>query len=348
MKAIQYMGRNSVVIGDVPKPELSPGHVLIRVTAAGVCRTDVHVRAAAEQIVPVGLVLGHEIAGDVAEWSPEVEGFNVGDQVIVHPVWSCGTCRMCKSGIQNACRNTGNRMAPAPTPGVSVDGGMAEYILAPAAALVAAPGLEAAFAASLTDAGIVPFHSINAVKELLRPGSSAVVIGIGGLGQFAVQMLRELSTAKIVAVDVRTSALDSVRDRVDFAFEGKSPDIVDQILNAVGEYGADFVLDLVGDSESMALAGHVVAPYGAIRVPGLSDGVFGFDTSMTQTSLPWGASIVRPYSGTYRELYELVALAQTGRLHANVIPYPFERAIDAFDDLEAGKINGRAVIMMDS
>ena len=347
MRAVQYRGLNDVAIVDVPKPTVETGHVLVRVTAAGVCRTDVHVRGAAEQIVPTGVVLGHEIAGNVAEWAPDVPGFAVGDQVIVHPVWSCGLCRMCKAGIQNACRNTGARMFPAPTPGVSVDGGMADFISVPAAAAIPAPGLEAAFAASLTDAGIVPFHSINAVSALLRPGSSAVVIGIGGLGQFAVQMLRELSTATVVALDVRDSALDSVRDKVDYAFHADASDIVDQVLGAVGEYGAEFVLDLVGDSASMALAGHIVAPYGAIRVPGLSDGVFGFDTSMTQTSLPWGASIVRPYSGTYKELHELVALAQTGRISANVIPYSFDHAIDAFDDLEAGKINGRAVIMMD-
>ena len=347
MQAVQYRGINDVVMTEVPEPEVLPGHALVRVTASGVCRTDVHVRRASEQIVPSGVILGHEIAGVIERIEGEAQGLAVGDDVIVHPVWSCGSCRMCRAGLQNACRSTGARMAPAPTPGVSVNGGMADYISVPLAAVIPAAGLESSFAASLTDAGIVPYHSIKAVSGLLEPGSTAVVIGIGGLGQYAVQMLRELTAVTVIALDINDDALGPARQYVDHAFRADDKRVVEQILELTGGYGAEFVLDLVGSSTSMELAGHIIAPYGAVRVPGLSDGVFGFDTSMTQESLPWGASLTRPYSGTYEELNELVALARTGRITANVVPYTFDQALQAFDDLESGKVHGRAVILMD-
>lgn len=117
-------------------------------------------------------------------------------------------------------------------------------------------------------------------------------------------------------------------------------------MEAAGGYGADFVLDLVGSSATLQLSGAVVAPYGSICVPGLGDGVFGFETSQLSTSLPWGASITRPYSGTYQDLHDLVTLAKTGQLDINVVRYNFGEALEAFVDLEAGKFNGRAVVMM--
>ena len=81
-------------------------------------------------------------------------------------------------------------------------------------------------------------------------------------------------------------------------------------------------------------------------MPGLSDGTFAFETSQTQTSLPWGASITRPYSGTYQDLYDLVALARTGKLDVDITEYPFEDALQALDDLHAGRVVGRAVLVM--
>ena len=347
MRAIQFVRIGEVAHTEVPKPTIGAGQVLVRVAAVGVCQTDIHMRRSTERMIPDGIVLGHEIAGEVVERADDVQYVDLGDQVIVHPVWSCGVCRMCIAGHENGCRNTGNRLYPAPTPGVSVDGGMADYVAVKASAVVPARGLDPAFAAVLSDAGIVPYHSINATKDLLRPGSTAVVIGIGGLGQFAVELLRELTAAHVIALDVKDAALAAVEDRVDHTFRSDDPDVVAHVLALTGEYGADVVLDLVGNSQTLALAGAIVAPYGAIRVPGLSDGVFAFETSQTAVSLPWGASITRPYSRTHQDLHDLVAVARTGRIKANLTRYSFDDGMQAFDDLEAGKINGRAVIVID-
>lgn len=346
MRAIQYLGVNEVSQAEVEKPTVTPGHVLIKVAAAGVCQTDIHVRSSPVQMLPTGVILGHEIAGTIVEMADDVDDFALGDLIIVHPVWSCGSCRQCIAGRENACLNTSGRLMPSATPGVSVNGGMADYVVVPATALVPAGDLDPAFAAVLSDAGIVPYHSINAAKDLLRPGSVAVIIGIGGLGQFAVEILREISGARIIALDVKEEALAAVRDKVDHTFMSNDPQVAERVLEVAGGYGADFVLDLVGNNATLELAGAIVAPYGAIRVPGLSDGVFEFETSQMATSLPWGASLTRPYSGTHQDLHDLVALARTGRIQANLTRYDFDQALQAFDDLDAGKINGRAVIVM--
>jgi propanol-preferring alcohol dehydrogenase len=225
---------------------------------------------------------------------------------------------------------------------------MAEFVAVKASAVVPVSGLDPAFAAVLPDAGLVPYHSINATKDLLRPGSTAVVIGIGGLGQFAVEILREITGAKIIALDIKDASLKAVETRVDHTLRSDDPEVVAKVLSWTNEYGADVVLDLVGNSATLKLAGAIVAPYGAIRVPGLSDGVFSFETSQTSVSLPWGASITRPYSGTHQDLVDLVALAQTGRISVDLTRYAFADGLAAFDDLAAGKILGRAVLVMDA
>lgn len=141
--------------------------------------------------------------------------------------------------------------------------------------------------------------------------------------------------------------MEAVRDKVDHAFPSDDPAVADKVLNAAGGHGADFVLDLVGNNATLKLSGSVVAPYGAIRVPGLGDGTLEFETSQLVTSLPWGASITRPYSGTHQDLHDLVALTQARKISANLTTYTFDNALQAFDDLDAGKINGRAVVVME-
>lgn len=346
MRAIQYLGVGDVARTDVPAPVATPGRVLVRVAAAGICHTDVHFRASLVPAIPLGTVLGHEIAGTVAELGEGVTSCAVGDRVIVHPVWSCGRCGQCVAGRTNACLSTAGRLTPPPVPGVSVDGGLADYVAVPATALVAADGLDPTFAATLTDAGLVPYHSINGVRDLLRPGSCALVIGIGGLGQFAVEILRRSTTARIIAVDVRPEALDDVRDTADHSLLATDDDLAEKVLRTTGGHGADVVLDFVGTTTTLALAGAVVAPYGAIRVPGQGNGTFQFETDRTTTTLPRGATISRPYSGTRQDLVDLVALARTRPLNTRIRRYEFDDAVSALDDLDNGRLSGRAVIVI--
>ncbi|MFB9073417.1 zinc-binding dehydrogenase [Citricoccus parietis] len=224
---------------------------------------------------------------------------------------------------------------------------MAEFVVAPARALVATSGIDPVAAAVLPDAALVPYHSIHDAASLLTEGASALVIGIGGLGQYAVSILSAVSPVRIIAVDNRDSALDAVRDSADVVFNSAVPDIEQRILEAAGGYGPDVVLDLVGSTQTLDLATAVVAPYGTVRVPGQSNGTFTFETDRTTTSIPRGTTINRPYSGTYQDLVDVVELARAGRIGIDLQRYPFQEAVSAFDALDAGRVSGRAVLVMD-
>ena len=345
MRAIKLTDVGNVREVEVDRPKLQHAHVLIEVEAAGVCQTDVMVRAADTAIVPLGTTLGHEIAGTVVEAADGVLGTGVGDLVAVYPVWACGVCVMCVRGKQNACRGSGGRLRVPPAPGMSHDGGMADLVAVPARWTVPAHGVEPALAAVLPDAGLVPYHAINGQLHLLRPGSTAVVVGVGGLGQFAVALLRALTSARIVAVDASARSLEAIAGRVDLVASATDPDVAAQILEATGGHGAELVLDFVGVDATLALAGNVVAPSGAIRVAGLGGGVFEFETAKGSRKLPFGTTLARTYSGTLQDLVELVELARAGRLEVDLVRYAFADAMQAFDDLESGDVRGRAVLV---
>ncbi|WP_369046559.1 alcohol dehydrogenase catalytic domain-containing protein [Sinomonas sp. P10A9] len=345
MRALTYQGPRQVEWADRPVPRPGAGQVLVEVTACGVCHTDVSFREDPEAVLQLGLTMGHEIAGTISASGEGVTSVHAGQAVVVHTVWSCGTCRECTAGRENACLSTPGRLVPPQGPGTRYDGGMADFVVVPATAVVAADGIEPHLAAVLPDAGIVPYHSIRGCLPLLGPGSGAAVIGIGGLGQFAVSILRAMTPARIIAIDVRPEALAAVADAVDAVVDGSSEDAAAQVLDSAGGHGPDVVLDFVGTSETLRLAASTVAPYGAIRVPGQGNGVMEFETIRTTTSIPRGTTINRPYSGTRRDLIEVVALARAGRVGIDITTYPFERALDAYDDLAAGRITGRAVVV---
>ncbi|MFC0249723.1 alcohol dehydrogenase catalytic domain-containing protein [Citricoccus parietis] len=347
MKALKYLGPGDIGFRDVPIPDPVRGEVLIKVAACGVCHTDTSFRNNPELALTPGLTLGHEISGTVSRLGDCVQGFSPGTPVTVHTVWSCGSCRQCSAGRQNACLSTGGRLKPAHGPGTRYDGGMAEFVVAPARALVATSGIDPVAAAVLPDAALVPYHSIHDAASLLTEGASALVIGIGGLGQYAVSILSAVSPVRIIAVDNRDSALDAVRDSADVVFNSAVPDIEQRILEAAGGYGPDVVLDLVGSTQTLDLATAVVAPYGTVRVPGQSNGTFTFETDRTTTSIPRGTTINRPYSGTYQDLVDVVELARAGRIGIDLQRYPFQEAVSAFDALDAGRVSGRAVLVMD-
>ncbi|MFJ8816545.1 alcohol dehydrogenase catalytic domain-containing protein [Amycolatopsis thermoflava] len=347
MKAVQLVKPGALELADLATPAIGDSDVLLRVLAAGVCQTDVHMRRTTEVWAPSGTVLGHESCGQVVEVGAGVSNWQPGDTVVVHPVWSCGGCPACVAGRQNACMRTGGRMIPAPTPGVSagVHGGMAEYMVAPAAALVGVGDLDPALAATLTDAALTPYHSIRRTQDLLVPGATAVVIGAGGLGRMAVQILRAITAARVIVLDVLDEALDAVRDQVDVALRADDPEAAEVVLKATSGYGAEVVFDLVGNDRTLAFAAGVVAPYGAVRAIGLSEGTFAFETSQGAMSLPWGATVTRPYSGTLQDLVEVVGLARAGLLRPEIHRFPLDRALSAFDELEAGRMRGRAVLI---
>src|SRR3954447_25280507 len=201
---------------DVPEPEAGPGQVVIRVGGAGACHSDLHVmHDYPEGAVPFTLpfTLGHENAGWVHEIGPGVQGFEVGQPGAVYGPWGCGWCARCRAGAEICCESPERALVPGGGGGLGADGGMAEYMLVPDARFLfpLPDGLDPVQAAPLTDAALTPYHAVRRSLPKLLPGSTAVVIGVGGLGHLGVQLLKLLSPTNVIAVDVKENALELAR-----------------------------------------------------------------------------------------------------------------------------------------
>src|SRR5215218_8897997 len=187
---------------EVAEPEPGPGEVLVRVAGAGLCHSDLHLMHWRAGALPYELpfTLGHEVAGTVAALGPGADSLEVGEPVLVYGPWGCGRCRACSIGAEHLCDGGGTARGA----GLGRDGGLAEYMVVPSPRLtVPLDGLDPVAAAPLADAGLTPYHAIRRVVHTLGPGTSAIVIGVGGLGHVAVQLLKALSSVRVVAVDRR-------------------------------------------------------------------------------------------------------------------------------------------------
>lgn len=218
---------------------------------------------------------------------------------------------------------------------------MAEYLLVPSdRLLVPLGGLDPATAAPLTDAGLTPYHAIRRSRELLLPGSTAAVIGCGGLGLMAVQLLRAVSATRVVAVDQAADKLALARDDgADAAFA--PADAQAGVRDLTGGQGADVVLDFVGAQDTMALAVACAGVLSQVTVVGLAMGSVGFSA----LSVPWECSLATVYWGTRPELVELVALAAAGHVRPRVETFSLADAATAYERLRAGTLAGRAVVI---
>ncbi|WP_027501676.1 NAD(P)-dependent alcohol dehydrogenase [Rhodococcus sp. UNC363MFTsu5.1] len=345
MRALQLTDPGVIEIRDVPVPEIGPSDLLIRVGAAGICHSDLHLLHFPVKMREEPLTIGHEIAGTIEAVGSEVDGRQVGERGIVYLCWSCGVCRECISGNENVCLAAGRTAMP-PCPGLGPDGGMAEYVRIPARSFVPIGDLDFLQAAPMADAALTSYHAIRGAKEHLRPGSTAVVIGVGGLGHVAVQILRALSATRIIAVDLGQDQLDlAKRCGADVTLES-GPDTARQILELTGGRGAEAVFDFVGVDPTAQMAVESVAPNGAYRMVGLGGGVPGVTADPAGgPGWPWGASVRKSYGGTRSDLVDSIALAQAGRLTVEVDRFDLDDARAAFDRLEAGKIRGRAVLV---
>ncbi|MFI7301311.1 NAD(P)-dependent alcohol dehydrogenase [Streptomyces sp. NPDC050121] len=344
MKAVQYrrVGHAPEVV-EVPVPEPGPGQVLLKVTAAGLCHSDLAVMGWPEDQFPYPLpmTLGHESVGTVAAVDSGVTAVAEGDDVAVYGPWGCGHCHNCAQGKENCCpRAAGLGILP---PGLGSPGALAEYMLVDSPRhLVPLNGLDPAQAAPLTDAGLTPYHAIRKSLPKLVPGSTAVVIGVGGLGHLAVQLLRALTPARVVALDVSKEKLElahTVGAHETLLSDGAAAAGVRELT---GGTGADVVLDFVGTEATLAVAAASVAVAGDVTIVGIGGGTLavGFGGG-----LPFEVSASFPYWGSRPELMEVVELARQGLVSSHVETFTLDEAPTAYERLHAGDINGRAVVL---
>ncbi len=345
MRALQLTAPGVLELREVAVPAIGPTDLLLRVGAAGICHSDLHVLHIPFKMRDNPLTLGHEVAGTIEAVGNAVDGRVVGERGIVYLCWSCGVCRECVSGNENVCRAAGRTAMP-PCPGLGPDGGMAEYIRIPASSFVPIAELDFVQAAPLADAALSSYHAIDGARDQLYPGSVAAVIGIGGLGHVAVQILTATSAARVIAVDVSADKL-ALAARCGAA-EGllSGADTAREILDRTDGRGADAVFDFVGVDATARLAVESVAPNGAYRMIGLGGGAPEITAGPAGgPGWPWGASIRKSYGGTKSDLINSVALAQSGRLTVETERFDLADGRAALDRLERGLITGRAVLV---
>jgi len=327
---------------EVEVPEPGPGQVLLKVGGAGACHSDLHVAEWPEGALPYTLpfTLGHENAGWVEKVGPGVEGFAEGDAVAVYGPWGCGRCIACRRSEENYCERAAE--IPYHGGGLGRDGGMAEYMLVPSPRLLIPLGdLDPRDAAPLSDAALTPYHAIKRSLPLLGAGSTAVVIGVGGLGHMAVQILRALTGSRIVAVDASEQALALAREVGADETVAAGPDAADRIRELTRGLGANVVLDVVGADDTIALAASVARVGGHMTVIGLAGGTL---TWTAMGALPWACSLTSTYWGSAVELAEVLELARRGQIRAHTQRFTLEQAPEAYRAMREGRLQGRAVI----
>ncbi|MEJ8856597.1 NAD(P)-dependent alcohol dehydrogenase [Variovorax robiniae] len=344
MKAFQLLRAGQMgELRDVDVPMPKAGEILVKIGGAGLCHSDLHCMHAGFPPLPYltrkpPFTLGHEAAGWIEALGSDIPGLEKGMPVIVYPSLSCGRCVACHDGQDHLCET---HAMTNPALGLGADGAIAKYMLVKSARQIIPIGdLNPRSAAPLTDAALSPYRSIRRNLERLRPNSSVVVIGVGGLGQMALQLLTALTPAQVIAVDRSPEKLALAKSLGARVTVPADDDAAKVIREATQGRGAALVLDIVGVDATLKLAAKSVAIGGRIDVLGVGGGSLKWNLF----DMPAEASIGSSYWGSPSELREVVALAQAGRIRTNVQYFDIEDTAEAYRLLEDGKVEGRIVI----
>ncbi|MEU4495591.1 NAD(P)-dependent alcohol dehydrogenase [Streptomyces sp. NPDC023998] len=340
MKAVQVIEYDEPpVLVDVPDPQITgPLDVIVKVGGAGVCRTDLHIlegQWSDKSGVVLPYTIGHENAGWVQEVGQAVTNVKVGDPVILHPLVTCGLCRACRAGDDVHCMNSA-------FPGIDTDGGYAEYLKTTARSVVALdPSLEPASVAALADAGLTAYHAVAKAARVLRPGDRAVVIGAGGLGHIGIQVLRALSPVEMIVIDRSPDALALAKElgaEHTLVADGSESE---RVLELTGGHGAEAVLDFVGEGGAVETGVACLRRNGNYYVIGYGGRLDVPTIDVISTEINFIGNLV----GSYNDLSELMVLAAQGKVGLHTQRYPLASFRDALDDLSAGAVRGRAILI---
>jgi alcohol dehydrogenase, propanol-preferring len=280
--------------------------------------------------------LGHEVGGRVAEAGPGVAGLAEGAAVALRSPSSCGSCWYCVRGLDSAC--AGGAVGR----GYGRDGGLAGFVLVDDAGdVLPLRTLDPALAGPLTDAGATSYHAVRRVLRHLAPGSTAAVIGAGGLGSYAIQFLSVLAPARVVAVDPDPVRRELALARgASAAIDGTGRDTRAELLELSGG-GAAAVLDFVGTDATITAGVGAVRPAGAFGLVGAGMGTY---PRPWYGGLPKDAEIFTFQGSSRQDVEDVLALADDDRIVVDVEPFPLQRVADAYAALEAGGLRGRIVV----
>ena len=344
-----------LVLVDKPVPQPQGTEVLLKVQAAGLCHTDLHLweghydlgggkkLALADRGIKPPLTLSHEIVGEVVAAGPEAGPLAdsrwpslSGRSVLVHPWIGCGECATCRRGEENICIKPQSL-------GVVRPGGFAEYVIVPHPRyLVDIDGLDAAEAAPLACAGVTTFSALKKLGQRIFE-APVLIIGAGGLGLMAIEVLKALGGQGAIVVDIDpTKRAAALAAGALAAIDARAADAVQQIQQAT-DGGARAVLDLVGATPTVTLALAACARGGHVVICGLMGG----DITLSLPVIPMRPLTLQgSYVGTLAELRELVALVQRTRMRAiPVSRRPLAEANEALQALLAGQVVGRTILI---
>lgn len=340
MKAVQVVGyHENLQLRDVEEPQLQgPLDVIVKIGAAGVCRTDIHILEGqweAKSGVALPYTIGHENAGWVHAVGEAVTNVAVGDKVILHPLMTCGLCRACRLGDDVHCENNA-------FPGIDTNGGYAEYLRTSARSCVKLDdSLEPADVAALADAGLTAQHAAAKAAKVLRPGEFCVVIGAGGLGHIGIQCMKAISPATLIVVDRNPDALKLASEiGADITVEADGSH-VEKVLELTGGAGAQAVLDFVGEGGATAEGVAMLRRAGSYYVIGYGENIDVPTIDIISTEINFIGNLV----GSYTDLQDLMALAAQGKVTLHMQQYALTDFQRALDDLDAGTVRGRAILI---
>ena len=344
MQAVRFQDwKTFPVLTEVDRPTAGPGEVVLKVAGAGACHSDVAIYDMFDKGMPGAqeppFVLGHENSGWAEELGPGVDGITLGAAYLVYGPIGCLRCKACSRGQDTYCENA----ATMPYLGIGLgrDGGMAEYVAVPARNLVPLGDADPVEAAPLADAGLTPYHAIKlALPKLAAGGRYALVIGLGGLGQIAVQILNALTGATIIATDAKEEAMRKA-ESFGAVTVPTGDDQARQILDLTGGHGVDAAFDFVGVDPTLRTAAAVMARQSRLTVVGIAGGTLEWSFF----SNPYECEVTNTYWGTIEELHEVVAMYRRGQIVPEIERFSLQDAPEAYRRLQAGQISGRAVVV---
>ena len=340
MRAVQVTGyHQNLQLAEVPIPTpTGPFDVVVKIGGAGVCRTDLHIlegQWAEKSQVQLPYTIGHENAGRVHAIGSAVTNVREGDKVIVHPLITCGLCRACRSGDDVHCEASS-------FPGIDANGGYAEYLKTSARSVVKIDeALEPADVAALADAGLTAYHAAAKAARRLTPRDRCVIIGAGGLGHIGIQVLKALSPAELIVVDRNPEAVKlavSIGAHHGVVADGTH---VEQVLELTGGNGAEAVIDFVGEGGSTGEGVRMLHRAGDYHVVGYGENINVPTIDLISTEINFIGNLV----GSYNDLCDLMALAARGAVTLHTAKYRLDDFQSAIDDLDAGNVRGRAILI---
>ncbi|TFV56117.1 NAD(P)-dependent alcohol dehydrogenase [Mycobacterium sp. PS03-16] len=354
MRAARMYGyKQPLRLEEIDVPAIAPDEVLVKVGAAGMCRTDFQlIDGYFDTGLPMNFPItpGHEIAGWVDRVGSEVPaaaGLSEGDQIVVYGSWGDGACRQCHGGNEQLC-------AHGVWAGFGPHGGYAEYLPVPYRYLIKMPStgeLSPATLAPLTDAGLTPYRGIKKLRESghLAAGGTVAVSGVGGLGSYATQYAKLLGAGADVVAFARSEeklkiALDNGADHAINVRDKDAAAVAAELESLTGRPELAAVIECAGSEDAIRLAFSLLATEGAVA----SVGLIG-----NRIDIPLFPLVSREFTyygsfwGNYNDLTEVLALARAGQIKHTVTRVRFDDVNDTIDAMARGDVLGRAVIVYD-